>query len=38
MGGILRITPDGKRGFISQRTFDNGINGQSLEVTKTLRW
>ena len=26
MGGILRITPDGKRGFISQRTFDNGIN------------
>ena len=26
MGGILRITPDVTRGFISQRTFDNGIN------------
>ena len=26
MGGILRITPDGKKGFISQRTYDNGID------------
>lgn len=26
MGGILRISPDGKRGFISQRTYDNGID------------
>jgi WD40 repeat protein len=38
MGGILRITPDGKRGFISQRTFDNGINFADILIADlTLR-
>ena len=26
MGGILRISPDGKKALISQRTYDNGID------------